>query len=164
MKKVQVERAKKRNIMAVLEECRKRGITIEDLLEFISATIESNVIEEAAEEENIEVRVSNLLKEIGVPVNIVGYEYLKYAIIYVLNNPESMFSVTKTLYPDIASHFYVRSSSVGHSIGRAIETAWDRGNVDILRSYFGYTVKTSRGKPTSREFIATLVEYLKISE
>lgn len=166
MKEVQIEKAK--NIKAILEECRSKGVTIEDLLRVISTAIASenpadkeNI--ETVEEENIEIRVSDLLKEIGVPAHIKGYRYVRYAIIYALENTEALDMVTKVLYPAVAKKFGATSSNVERAVRHAIEVAWDRGDVDVFQKYFGYTVDMSRGKPTNSEFIAMLVDYLKLN-
>lgn len=81
----------------------------------------------------------------------------------MLDNPEAMGSVTKILYPDVAKHFGTSASRVERAIRHAIEVAWDRGNVDILHEYFGHTIEPGRGKPTNSEFIAMLIDYLKLN-
>lgn len=145
----------------VLEDCRKKGITVEALLKAIEASVNSKP--DTQEEVNIEIKVSNLLKEIGVPAHLKGYIYIRYSIIYALENPEAMGCVTKILYPDVAKHFGTTASRVERAIRHAIEVAWDRGNVDILHKYFGYTIEPGRGKPTNSEFIAMLIDYLKLN-
>lgn len=145
----------------VLEDCRKKGITVEDLIEAVVALIGNKP--EVQPEENIEVKISNLLKEIGVPAHIKGYKYLKYSIICVMEDGSLMEHVTKALYPSVAKHFDTTALRVERAIRHAIEVAWDRGNVVVLEKYFGYTILPSRGKPTNSEFIAMMVDYLKIN-
>lgn len=143
----------------VLEICRDNGITVEDLLETIESAVGNK-----SEEDKLEKKVSNILKEIGVPAHIKGYRYIRYAIIYVLEeNDTAIESVTKRLYPSVAKHFDTTASRVERAMRHAIEVAWERGNVDILHNFFGYTIQPGKGKPTNSEFIAMITDYLKIN-
>ncbi len=111
---------------------------------------------------DIEVIVSDIMHQIGVPAHIKGYMYLREAIILSINNTEMMGSVTKLLYPTVAKTYKTTSSRVERAIRHAIEVAWDRGDVDVLSSYFGYTIQSSRGKPTNSEFIAMIADKLRL--
>lgn len=111
---------------------------------------------------DLEVIVSEIMHQIGVPAHIKGYQYLREAIILSINNTEMMGSVTKLLYPTVAKTFKTTSSRVERAIRHAIEVAWDRGDVDVLSSYFGYTIQSSRGKPTNSEFIAMIADKLRL--
>lgn len=111
---------------------------------------------------DLEVVVSEIMHRIGVPAHIKGYRYLREAIILSVNNTEMMGSVTKLLYPTVAKTFKTTSSRVERAIRHAIEVAWDRGDVDVLSSYFGYTIQSSRGKPTNSEFIAMIADKLRL--
>ena len=111
---------------------------------------------------DIEVVVSDIMHQIGVPAHIKGYQYLRAAIILSINNTEMMNSVTKMLYPTVAKKFSTTASRVERAIRHAIEVAWDRGDVDVLSSYFGYTIQNSRGKPTNSEFIAMISDKLRL--
>lgn len=113
-------------------------------------------------EKDLEVVVSDIMHQIGVPAHIKGYQYLREAIILSINNTEMMGSVTKLLYPTVAKTFKTTSSRVERAIRHAIEVAWDRGDVDVLSSYFGYTIQSSRGKPTNSEFIAMIADKLRL--
>ncbi len=112
---------------------------------------------------DLEVVVSDIMHQIGVPAHIKGYQYLREAIILSINDSEMMNSVTKVLYPTVAKTFSTTSSRVERAIRHAIEVAWDRGDVDVLSSYFGYTIQNSRGKPTNSEFIAMISDKLRLS-
>ena len=112
---------------------------------------------------NIEIMISDIMHQIGVPAHIKGYQYLRYAIILSIENPEMISSVTKVLYPAIAKKFATTASRVERAIRHAIEVAWDRGDVDVLASYFGYTIQSSRGKPTNSEFIAMIADKLRLN-
>lgn len=111
---------------------------------------------------DIEVVVSEIMHQIGVPAHIKGYMYLREAIILSINNTDMMGSVTKLLYPTVAKTYKTTSSRVERAIRHAIEVAWDRGDVDVLSSYFGYTIQSSRGKPTNSEFIAMIADKLRL--
>ncbi len=111
---------------------------------------------------DIEVIVSEIMHQIGVPAHIKGYTYLREAIILSVNNSEMMGSVTKLLYPTVAKTYKTTSSRVERAIRHAIEVAWDRGDVDVLGSYFGYTIQSSKGKPTNSEFIAMIADRLRL--
>lgn len=111
---------------------------------------------------DLEVVVSQIMHQIGVPAHIRGYQYLREAIILSVNNDEMISSVTKMLYPTVAKTFKTTPSRVERAIRHAIEVAWDRGDVDVLSSYFGYTIQNERGKPTNSEFIAMISDNLKL--
>ena len=111
---------------------------------------------------DIEITVSEIMHELGVPAHIKGYQYLRYAIVLAVDDPKMMSSVTKVLYPTIAERFDTTASRVERAIRHAIEVAWDRGDVDVLSAYFGYTIQVSRGKPTNSEFIAMIADKLRL--
>lgn len=111
---------------------------------------------------NLEVTVTEIIHQIGVPAHIKGYHYLRFAIITAVENPDIINAVTKQLYPCVAKRFETTSSRVERAIRHAIEVAWDRGDVDVLNSYFGYTIHNARGKPTNSEFIAMISDKLSI--
>lgn len=111
---------------------------------------------------DIELIVTEVIHQIGVPAHIKGYHYLREAIILSIEDAEMINSVTKLLYPTIAKKFKTTSSRVERAIRHGIEVAWDRGDVDTLNSYFGFTIHNSRGKPTNSEFIAMIADRLKL--
>lgn len=111
---------------------------------------------------DLEVVVSRIMHQIGVPAHIRGYQYLRQAIILSVTDSEMISSVTKILYPTVAKTFKTTPSRVERAIRHAIEVAWDRGDVDVLSSYFGYTIQNERGKPTNSEFIAMISDNLKL--
>ena len=113
-------------------------------------------------EEHLEKDITRMLHELGIPAHIKGYQYLRDAISMAVQDSEMMTSVTKILYPTIAKKHQTTASRVERAIRHAIEVAWDRGDVDILNSYFGYTIHTSRGKPTNSEFIAMISDKLRL--
>ena len=110
----------------------------------------------------IELKVTEILHEISVPAHIKGYHYLRDSIIMSVEHPEIINAVTKQLYPSVAKKYETTSSRVERAIRHAIEVAWDRGDIDVLNSYFGYTIHNDRGKPTNSEFIAMISDRLRL--
>ncbi len=111
---------------------------------------------------NIESQVTKIIHQIGVPAHIKGYQYLRTAILMTIEDNEIIDSVTKILYPSVAKKYATTTSRVERAIRHAIEVAWDRGDIDTLNSYFGYTVQNNRGKPTNSEFIAMIADNLRL--
>jgi two-component system response regulator (stage 0 sporulation protein A) len=114
-------------------------------------------------DDDIEVIISDIMRQIGVPAHIKGYQYLRTSIMLCISDSEMLGSVTKILYPTVAKMYNTTASRVERAIRHAIEVAWDRGDVDVLSSYFGYTIQSQRGKPTNSEFIAMIADKLKLS-
>ena len=110
----------------------------------------------------LEITITDILHQIGVPAHIKGYHYLRDSIIMSVKRPEIINAVTKELYPSVAQKHDTTPSRVERAIRHAIEVAWDRGDVDVLNSYFGYTIHNSRGKPTNSEFIAMISDRLRL--
>ena len=111
---------------------------------------------------DLEVLVTETIHQVGVPAHIKGYHYLRSAIMMAVENPDIINLVTKQLYPSLAKNFQTTSSRVERAIRHAIEVAWDRGDVDVLTSYFGYTIHNTKGKPTNSEFIALISDKLRL--
>ncbi len=112
---------------------------------------------------DIETQVTKVIHQIGVPAHIKGYQYLRTAIMMTVEDSDIINSVTKILYPSVAKKYSTTSSRVERAIRHAIEVAWDRGDVETLNSYFGYTIQNNRGKPTNSEFIAMIADNLRLS-
>lgn len=113
-------------------------------------------------QEDLTVVITDILHQIGVPAHIKGYQYVREAIKLTVENPEMLNSVTKILYPTVAKNFKSTSSRVERAIRHAIEVAWDRGDVEVLNSYFGYTIQSQRGKPTNSEFVAMISDKIRL--
>jgi len=111
---------------------------------------------------DIETQITKIIHQIGVPAHIKGYQYLRTAIMLTINDSDIINSVTKILYPTVAKKYQTTTSRVERAIRHAIEVAWDRGDVDTLNSYFGYTIQNNRGKPTNSEFIAMIADNLRL--
>ncbi len=110
----------------------------------------------------IEMRVTNIIHQIGVPAHIKGYQYLREAIIMTIHDMDAINAITKILYPSVAKKFKTTPSRVERAIRHAIEVAWDRGDVDTLQEYFGFTVSGTKGKPTNSEFISMVADRLRL--
>ncbi len=124
--------------------------------------IESSSDNNQAINDDIETQVTKVIHQIGVPAHIKGYQYLRTAILMTISDNEIINSVTKILYPSVAKKYSTTTSRVERAIRHAIEVAWDRGDVDTLNSYFGYTIQGGRGKPTNSEFIAMIADNMRL--
>ena len=116
----------------------------------------------AAPVHDLEQDVTDMIHEIGVPAHIKGYQYLREAIIMSVEDPSMISSITKILYPTIATRFQTTPSRVERAIRHAIEVAWSRGRMETLDALFGYTINTGKGKPTNSEFIALISDKIRL--
>jgi two-component system response regulator (stage 0 sporulation protein A) len=112
--------------------------------------------------QSLESVVTSIIHEIGVPAHIKGYQYLREAIIMTVEDMDVINAVTKVLYPEVSKKFGTTASRVERAIRHAIEVAWDRGDLETLQKYFGYTVSNAKGKPTNSEFIAMIADRLQL--
>jgi len=112
----------------------------------------------------LERKVTAIIHEIGVPAHIKGYQYLREAIGLAVSDMEVINAVTKVLYPAVAKKFGTTASRVERAIRHAIEVAWDRGDLETLQKYFGYTVSNAKGKPTNSEFIAMIADRISLEQ
>ena len=127
-----------------------------------AAPAQGVTIAPAAREPSLEAAVTEIIHEIGVPAHIKGYQYLREAIILTVKDMDSINAVTKVLYPAVAKKFATTPSRVERAIRHAIEVAWDRGDLEVLQKYFGYTVSNIKGKPTNSECIAMIADSLTL--
>lgn len=125
---------------------------------------ERNLVYEAPKkiQHNLEEDVTNMIHEIGVPAHIKGYQYLREAIIMVVEDIDMINSITKILYPTIAKKFQTTPSRVERAIRHAIEVAWSRGKMDTIDELFSYTIHNGKGKPTNSEFIALIADKIRL--
>ena len=123
---------------------------------------QGNAKDENASLIDMESQVTKIIHQIGVPAHIKGYQYLRTAILMAIEDNDIINSVTKILYPSVAKKYSTTTSRVERAIRHAIEVAWDRGDVDTLNAYFGYTIQNTRGKPTNSEFIAMIADNLRL--
>ena len=111
---------------------------------------------------SLEGTVTAIIHEIGVPAHIKGYQYLREAILIAVDDMDVINAVTKVLYPEVGKRYGTTASRVERAIRHAIEVAWDRGDLETLQKYFGYTVSNAKGKPTNSEFIAMIADRLQL--
>ncbi len=111
----------------------------------------------------VEVEVTSLLHDMGVPAHVKGYQYLREAILMILDDVHLLSGITKDLYPKIAEKYNTTPSRVERAIRHAIELAWGRGNIDLMTEYFGYTINLEKGKPTNSEFIAMVSDRIRLN-
>jgi two-component system response regulator (stage 0 sporulation protein A) len=149
--------------------CLLKPYNVESLCQHIQSlaagrymTSDDEIREREDEDPDIETQVTRIIHQIGVPAHIKGYQYLRTAILLTVRDSEMINSVTKVLYPSVAKKYQTTTSRVERAIRHAIEVAWDRGDVDTLNSYFGYTIQNTRGKPTNSEFIAMIADNLRL--
>lgn len=116
------------------------------------------------EEWDLERKITSIIHEIGVPAHIKGYQYLRVAIAMAVEDMGMINAVTKVLYPEVAKRFGTTASRVERAIRHAIEVAWDRGDLEVLQWYFGYTVSNTKGKPTNSEFIAMIADRISLQK
>ena len=139
---------------------------VQSKIPYTSREIKTSYIEiapnEKKNEENLEALVTNMIHEIGVPAHIKGYQYLREAIMMVVNDIDIINQITKQLYPEIAQKYHTTPSRVERAIRHAIEVAWGRGQPDVVENIFGYTVSAAKGKPTNSEFIAMIADKLRL--
>jgi len=118
--------------------------------------------ESESESQSLEREVTAVIHEVGVPAHIKGYQYVREAIVIAVQDMDVINAVTKVLYPEVAKKFSTTPSRVERAIRHAIEVAWDRGDVETLQKFFGYTVSGIKGKPTNSEFIAMIADCLSL--
>ena len=159
-------------LQAGAELCLIKPINQSNLIEYVDSMLKNRnkkpddtQNEKSVQPDNIpdiEAQVTRIIHQIGVPAHIKGYQYLRTAILLTVKDSDVINSVTKVLYPSVAKKYQTTTSRVERAIRHAIEVAWDRGDVDTLNSYFGYTIQNNRGKPTNSEFIAMIADNLRL--
>lgn len=126
--------------------------------------VEDIVVKQGNREKDLNMLVTQMIHEIGVPAHIKGYLYLRTAILMAVENMDVLNAVTKQLYPDIAKEHGTTDTRVERAIRHAIEVAWERGNIDMIHDLFGYTIQADKGKPTNSEFIALMADRIRLDK
>lgn len=111
---------------------------------------------------NLEISITRMLHELGMPSHIKGYQYIRDGIVMIYNNPDIIGGITKELYPDVATRYNTTVSRVERAIRHAIEVSWNRGNWDLMEEIFGHSVDIDKAKPTNSEFIVTIADKLRL--
>lgn len=134
-----------------------------DRIKDICTSGEETQLKPVAKSKNdLETNITMYIQQLGVPAHIKGYQYIRDAIAMVIDDMDTINSITKLLYPTVAKHYNTTASRVERAIRHAIEVAWDRGNPEILNEFFGYTILGSKGKPTNSEFIALIADKIRL--
>ncbi len=153
-----VARAMERNVSFYMPKPFETGSLLERMRQ-----VTSNGEEEPEDEFHaLQRQVTAMIHEVGVPAHIKGYQYVREAIIIAVQDISVINAVTKVLYPEVAKRYNTTPSRVERAVRHAIETAWDRGDLETLQSYFGYTVSNAKGKPTNSEFIAMIADRIRL--
>jgi two-component system response regulator (stage 0 sporulation protein A) len=131
----------------------------------ITSTVESKVVPQAADGiRSIDIEVTAIIKEFGIPAHIRGYQYLREAIVMITEDIELLGSITRKLYPQLAEKYSTSPSRVERAIRHSIEIAWNRGNEELFNQLFGYILNREAGKPTNSEFIAVIADKIRLHE
>lgn len=147
------------------------GESIADIIRLIAsgnavtstaASLAEQKIAAVQSEVDLEGLVTECIHELGVPAHIKGYQYIRTAIMMVVENMELLNYITKQLYPTIAKKYKTTSSRVERAIRHSIEVAWSRGRPEVMNNIFGYTIDTGKGKPTNSEFIAMVADKIRL--
>lgn len=145
-----------------ISSIRQEGEKIRDMLDVKTGKKENKTELQIYPENTLEADITNIIREIGIPAHIKGYQYIREAIMMTVNDMNLLNYITKLLYPTIAKKYKTTSSSVERAIRHAIEVAWNRGKIDVLEEMFGYTISAGKGKPTNSEFIALIADKLRL--
>ncbi len=145
----------------MLKPCRIQTL-VERIGQLAAESSQFHVMQEERDDQSLERQVTGIIHEIGVPAHIKGYQYLREAIRLTVEDMDVINAVTKVLYPAVAKKFGTTASRVERAICHAIEVAWDRGDLETLQKYFGYTVSNAKGKPTNSEFIAMIADQISL--
>ncbi len=111
---------------------------------------------------NLQVSISKLLHDLGIPSHIKGYQFLRDAVNMLFDDPNMIGGITKELYPELANKYNTTVSRVERSIRHAVEVSWNRGDIDLMEKIFGHSVDIDRAKPTNSEFIVTIADKLRL--
>ena len=139
-------------------------ILVERIVSLSGRSQPSNVITLSSQKQpqNLEMMITGIIHQIGVPAHIKGYNYLRTAIMMVVKDMDLLNYITKELYPEIAKAYKTTSSRVERAIRHSIEVAWTRGKPQTMNEVFGYTINTGKGKPTNSEFIAMVADRIRL--
>lgn len=141
----------------IMEEV--RDLSDSDWEELKQKLLESCNEEEPKKPLDVETKIYNILKDLGMPASRIGYRYIKRAVLLCIEDPSFENAITTRLYPTIADEFNTTASRVGSAIRQAIEAVFDKGNMSMIFDIFGYTYSCKKGNPSNSEFIVGIAEY-----
>lgn len=149
----------------ILQEIIEKSITIPANSEncFCEANDNKDAVPAHNSNSPIMIKITEILCNLGIPTNLLGYEYLRFAIRIALIDRECLYGITKILYPTVAKEYKTSSSRVERAIRHAIEVAFNRGDIEVFKKFFGNTINPDTGKPTNSEFISKIVDNIKMN-
>ena len=159
------------NAPDVIRKVSEYGVNYYILKPFELQDLESRILEVFEKQQsktlnlynnNLEISVTKILHELGMPSHIKGYQYIREGIMMIYNNPDIIGGITKELYPDVATKYDTTVSRVERAIRHAIEVSWNRGNWDLMEEVFGHSIDIDKAKPTNSEFIVTVADKLRL--
>jgi Response regulator containing a CheY-like receiver domain and an HTH DNA-binding domain len=159
------------NTQDIIKKVSDFGVNYFILKPFELSELEKRILESFKEEEtktidlyhqNLQISITNILHELGVPSHIKGYQYIREGISIIYDRPKVIGGITKELYPEIADKFSTTVSRVERAIRHAIEVSWNRGDWDLMEEIFGHSVDIDKAKPTNSEFIVTIADKLRL--
>lgn len=159
------------NASEVIREVAEFGVSYFILKPFELADLEKKILDLFKKKDdksidfynsNLQVAISKMLHNLGIPSHIKGYQFLRDAVYLVFENPEMIGGITKELYPELASKYDTTVSRVERAIRHAVEVSWNRGDLKLMETIFGHSVDIDRAKPTNSEFIVTIADKLRL--
>ena len=160
------------NAAEVIREVSEFGVSYYILKPFDLSDLEKRIYDITKKEKNnkdidfytsnLQVSITKMLHELGIPSHIKGYQYIREAVNIIFENPSVIGGITKELYPELAKKFNTTTSRVERAIRHAIEVSWNRGNLDFMEEIFGYSVDIDKAKPTNSEFMVTIADKLRL--
>ena len=160
------------NAQEVIREVSEYGVNYLILKPFDLEDLEKRIIEACSKQKesktidfethSVQVSITKMLHELGIPSHIKGYQFLRDAINIVFDRPDVIGGITKELYPELAGKYDTTVSRVERAIRHAIEVSWNRGSWDMMEELFGHSVDIDKAKPTNSEFIVTLADKLRM--
>ncbi len=160
------------NAAEVIREVSEYGVSYYILKPFDLSDLEKRIYDITKKEKsnknidfytsNLQVSITKMLHELGIPSHIKGYQYIREAVNIIFENPSVIGGITKELYPELAKKFNTTASRVERAIRHAIEVSWNRGNLDFMEEIFGYSVDIDKAKPTNSEFMVTIADKLRL--
>ena len=160
------------NAAEVIREVSEFGVSYYILKPFDLSDLEKRIYDITKKENNnknidfytsnLQVAITKMLHELGIPSHIKGYQYIREAVNIIFENPSVIGGITKELYPELAKKFNTTTSRVERAIRHAIEVSWNRGNLDFMEEIFGYSVDIDKAKPTNSEFMVTIADKLRL--
>ena len=159
------------NQSEVIREVSEYGVNYFILKPFDLDDLEKKIIDSFKKKEeksidfynsNLQVSISKMLHDLGIPSHIKGYQFLRDAVSMIFENPDIIGGITKELYPELASRYDTTVSRVERAIRHAVEISWNRGDIDLMEKIFGHSVDIDRAKPTNSEFIVTIADKLRL--